>query len=522
VSLTQLQPGDPTEIGTYALVGRLGAGGMGVVYLARAGDGGLVALKQLRPELSDDPGFRVRFGREASALLRVQGPFTARVLAVEFDASPPYLVMEYVGGRSLAEHVEIHGPIAEPALNGVAVALAEALAAMHHAGVVHRDLKPSNVIMADQGPKVIDFGIAQIAEATALTRTGTTVGTPGFLAPEQISGSVGPAADIFSWAVTIGYAATGRAPFGTGPADAVLYRVLHDEPDLSGTPVGTEAVLRSALSKNPDTRPTADELLHLLDANATTVLSGRPTTRTLPTQKWHVPRLQDHRRSRRRWVIAAIATLGILTTAALFFLGLHSQNNPSQPTAARSFNVSQSPSSMSAAPQVTTPAPTSEPADLTQIPANSGSANLSMPNTIGDLTWASDQSTANTLRDQLSSSGISNPYAIAYQDQYESSRKVVLWGGTGSDFAGDDQVRRDAFFRSGNAEFTGETVSNRAPVPTGAAGGSAECETVTGSSSLAFCVWVGNNALLGLIFQGYSRSDSDALAPTVLSAVVSY
>jgi hypothetical protein len=158
----------------------------------------------------------------------------------------------------------------------------------------------------------------------------------------------------------------------------------------------------------------------------------------------------------------------------------------------------------------------------TTPPANSGPASLSMPTTIGTLTKASDQSTADTLRTQLSSSGISNPYAIAYQDKSQSSRRVVVWGGTGSDFAGDDQVRRDAFFRSGNAEFTGETVSNRAPVPTGAARGSAECETVTGNSSLAFCVWVGNDALLGLIFQGYSRSDSDALAATVLSAVVSY
>jgi hypothetical protein len=158
----------------------------------------------------------------------------------------------------------------------------------------------------------------------------------------------------------------------------------------------------------------------------------------------------------------------------------------------------------------------------TTPPASDGPASFSTPATIGTLAKASDQSTADTLRDQLSSSGIGNPYAIAYQDQSQSARKVVLWGGTGSDFGGDDQPRIDAFFKSGNAEFTGETVSNRSPVATGDAKGTAECETVTGSSSLAFCVWVGNDALLGLIFQGYSRAQSDALAATVLSAVVSY
>jgi hypothetical protein len=158
----------------------------------------------------------------------------------------------------------------------------------------------------------------------------------------------------------------------------------------------------------------------------------------------------------------------------------------------------------------------------TTAPPTAGPASFSMPATIGTLGKASDQSTADTLRNQLSSSGIDNPYAIAYQDTNQSDRKVVLWGGTGSDFGGDDQARIDAFFKSGNAEFTGETVTNRAPVGTGAANGTAECETVTGSQSLAFCVWVGNDALLGLIFGGYSRAESDALVATVLSAVVSY
>lgn len=192
MSLSGLRAGDPQRIGELTLVGRLGAGGMGVVYLAQGPDGRLVAVKRLREELASDGGFRARFRREAATLLRVQGACTARVLAVEAEAGTPYVVMEYVQGPTLSEYVGEHGPLQGDMARLFAVGLAEALVAVHRAGIVHRDLKPGNVLLAEQGPKVIDFGIAQAADATALTRTGVAVGTVGYMAPEQLRGQAGP------------------------------------------------------------------------------------------------------------------------------------------------------------------------------------------------------------------------------------------------------------------------------------------------------------------------------------------
>ncbi|MFF4294100.1 serine/threonine protein kinase [Streptomyces vinaceus] len=261
MGLSGLRADDPKRVGELALVGRLGAGGMGVVYLAQGSDGRLVALKRLREELASDPEFRARFRREAATLLRVQGTCTARVLAVEAEASTPFLVMEYVQGPTLAEHMGEHGPLGGEMARVFAVGLAEALVAFHRAGVVHRDLKPGNVLLSDHGPKVIDFGIAQAADATALTRAGVTVGTVGYMAPEQVRGQAGPPADVFAWALTVAYAATGRHPFGTGPTDAVLYRVLHEEPDLDGVPPRLKALLSAALDRSPERRPAAGQLL---------------------------------------------------------------------------------------------------------------------------------------------------------------------------------------------------------------------------------------------------------------------
>ena len=222
----------------YRLVARLGAGGMGVVYLAETRTGHPVAVKVLRPELADNPEFRVRFGREVTMLTRVQGVCTVRVIEADTKSPRPFLVTEYADGPSLSEYVGARGPLDPQMLYGLATGLAEALTAIHAAGIVHRDLKPSNVLLTPGGPKVIDFGIAQALDTTSLTKTGITVGSAGFMAPEQITGKAGTAADVFTWAVTVAYAASGQSPFGTGTSDVMLYRIMHGTPDISAVPPG--------------------------------------------------------------------------------------------------------------------------------------------------------------------------------------------------------------------------------------------------------------------------------------------
>jgi eukaryotic-like serine/threonine-protein kinase len=263
-----LKEGDPSRVGRYRLTARLGAGGMGVVYLGGAKDGVQVAIKMLRPELADDEAFRVRFGREAAALEKIHGICTVRVIEADSESPRPFLVTEYAEGPSLAEWVSSHGPFRAEMLYGLATGLAEALVAIHAAGIVHRDLKPSNVLLTATGPKVIDFGIAQALDATALTGTGMTVGSPGFMAPEQILGQAGQPADVFAWGVTIAYAATGQSPFGTGPADAIAYRILHERPGLTGIPLEVRPLVEAALAKKPEQRPSAPDLLGRLAAGA--------------------------------------------------------------------------------------------------------------------------------------------------------------------------------------------------------------------------------------------------------------
>src|SRR5580693_6842681 len=259
-----LRAGDPGRIGHYRLTARLGAGGMGVVYLGIGWDGTQVAVKVLRPELTDDPEFRRRFRREVSALMRVRGVCTVRVIEADTESAQPFMVTEYAEGPSLAEYIDQHGTLDPDMLYGLATGLAEALTAIHAAGIVHRDLKPSNVILTDSGPMVIDFGIAQTLDATSVTKTGMMVGSPGFMAPEQYTGRPGPAADVFVWGVTVGYAASGESPFGTGPTGAIMYRVLYAEPDISAVPDSLRPLVEAALVKDPQERPAAHELLDRL------------------------------------------------------------------------------------------------------------------------------------------------------------------------------------------------------------------------------------------------------------------
>lgn len=285
---TPLQDTDPPQVGAYRLLARLGAGGMGVVYLALGQDGRPVAVKVLRPEMADDIEFRTRFSREVTALTRVRGMCTVRVIDADTTSARPFLVTEYAEGPSLAEHVDARGPMGQQMLYGLATGLAEALTAIHAAGIVHRDLKPSNVLLTPGGPKVIDFGIAQVLEATAVTRAGMTVGSAGYMAPEQIMGRAGTAADIFSWAVTIAYAASGQSPFGTGTSEVILYRILHSDPDIAAVPPPLHAQVAAALDKDPHTRPTAAELLSQLTRTAAVPSAGSANpTQTILAQTWH-------------------------------------------------------------------------------------------------------------------------------------------------------------------------------------------------------------------------------------------
>jgi serine/threonine protein kinase len=266
---------------------------MGVVYLGVDPNGEQVAVKVLRPELADNPEFRVRFGREVTMLTRVQGVCTVRVIAADTEAPKPFLVTEYADGPSLSEYIDAHGPLEAGMLYGLATGLAEALAAIHAAGIVHRDLKPSNVLLTSGGPKVIDFGIAQALDATSLTRTGITVGSAGFIAPEQVMGKAGTAADIFTWAVTVAYAASGQPPFGTGTSDVILYRIVHAVPDITAVPPALRPLVEAALAKEPGDRPTAPQLLSQLTQSTaarssaeSSVGYGNPT-QTILAQTWH-------------------------------------------------------------------------------------------------------------------------------------------------------------------------------------------------------------------------------------------
>jgi serine/threonine protein kinase len=229
---------------------------MGQVYLGRSPGARLVAVKVIHGELLLDPDFRARFTREVAAARRVSGMFTAQVLDADTDADMPWLATSFVRGPSLADAVARYGPLPAGAVLDLAAGLAEGLAAIHAAEVVHRDLKPTNVLLAEDGPVVIDFGIARAAESGSLTRTGLVVGSPGFMAPEQAEGrEATPATDVFSLGAVLVFAGTARSPFGSGPAASLLYRVVHGEPDLDGLPPEVTALAARCLAKDPAEGP---------------------------------------------------------------------------------------------------------------------------------------------------------------------------------------------------------------------------------------------------------------------------
>lgn len=280
---------DPTHVGRYRLLARLGAGGMGVVYQGEAPDQSLVAVKVIHQQLAADPQFRARFEREVAVCRRVNGLCTARVLHADISADLPFMVTEFIDGPDLNVHLERHGSLPAPQVRALAGGLAEALLAIHGAGLVHRDLKPTNVLLAASGPKVIDFGIAAVADGTRYTSTGLVMGTPGWMAPEQVLGArLEPAMDVFAWGLITAFAGTGRNPFGTGPALAVMYRTLHHEPDLAGLSPQMSELVRAALSEQPAARPTPAQLLAALTGERGTP-ALRAVTRVLD-RDWTSPR----------------------------------------------------------------------------------------------------------------------------------------------------------------------------------------------------------------------------------------
>jgi eukaryotic-like serine/threonine-protein kinase len=262
-----LLPSDPGSVGPYRLIRRLGTGGMGQVYLASSPGGRLVAVKVIRPELAADPGFRSRFEREVRAARSVSGMFTAPVVDADAGGQPPWLATAYVPGPSLADAVAEHGPLPPDVVFTVAAGLAEALVAIHAAGLVHRDLKPSNVLLAGDRPRVIDFGISRAADASVLTQTGVIMGSPGYFSPEQAEGRpVGSSGDMFSLGAVLAFAASGEGPFGTGPVVALAFRVVNAAPNLSGVPEQLRPMIERCLAKDPAARPTPGELLASLAA----------------------------------------------------------------------------------------------------------------------------------------------------------------------------------------------------------------------------------------------------------------
>jgi len=287
-----LAAGDPAAIGGFRLNARLGFGGMGRVYLGFSPAGRAVAVKVVRPELAMDAGFRHRFHTEVEAARRVSGAYTAPVIAAGPDDDPPWLATVFVPGPSLDDVVSAHGGLPAVAAWKLAAGLVEAVQAVHSCGVVHRDLKPGNVLLAEDGPRVIDFGIARALDGTSVTATRTVFGTVPFMSPEQAEGlDIGPASDVFALGSVIVYAATGSPPFGDGNPASVLYRIVHGRPSLAGVPSGLLEIVSACLVKEPAARPSLPALTEM-------IRSGSPGADLSATSFWPEPllaRIQTHK-----------------------------------------------------------------------------------------------------------------------------------------------------------------------------------------------------------------------------------
>ncbi|MER8012293.1 serine/threonine-protein kinase [Streptomyces sp. NPDC094149] len=331
-----LREGDPGALGEYRIVDRLGAGGMGVVYRARSRSGREVAVKVVHAQYAADPVFRARFRHEIAAVRKVSGAFTAPVVDADPEAELPWMATQYVPGHSLADHLRAHGPMAGAELRNLVLGLVEALRDIHRTGVVHRDLKPANVLMAEDGPRVIDFGISRAAENQTLTETGHMMGTPPFMSPEQLSDarSVGPASDVFSLGSLVVFAATGRGPFDTDSPYLTAYRVMSEEPALDDVSPPLREVVSRCLVKEPGDRPGLDELSHAFTTALPEVAPGEmptvphrrpdpqptlpPETGSAPPVEAQVaPRSRSAGNRRLRVPVAVAGVLAVVLTAYL-------------------------------------------------------------------------------------------------------------------------------------------------------------------------------------------------------------
>ncbi|MGX1887606.1 protein kinase domain-containing protein [Streptomyces sp. NPDC055287] len=348
-----LQSDDPRELGTYRLLARLGAGGMGRVYLARSPGGRTVAVKVVRQDLATDRAFRQRFRHEVDIARAVSGRYTAPVVDAAPDAPLPWLATAYVLGPDLTDVVASHGALPEQTVRALGAGLAAALQEIHAAGLIHRDLKPSNVLLAADGPRVIDFGIARAVDGSRMTQTGVVVGSPGYMPPEQALGKdVGTAGDVFSLGAVLAFAATGRSAFGDLAPAAMLYQVVHEEPDLAGVPPLLTGLIRACLAKDPAGRPSPAEILQSLAPDGTgEVLADWLPSAVSSTIATHASRILD------------LDTPAHGTTPATYgppptVLDASSQNQPAQqPTSAQAPASPQPATSAQAPTSAGSPAP---------------------------------------------------------------------------------------------------------------------------------------------------------------------
>jgi eukaryotic-like serine/threonine-protein kinase len=416
----ELQPDDPGRIGSYRLRGILGSGGMGRVFLGASADGQLVAVKVIRADLAADPEFRARFRREVTVARKVSSRFTAPLIDADTDGPVPWLATAYVPGPSLADAVTEHGPLPARSVLELAAGLAEGLSAIHAVGVVHRDLKPSNVLLAQDGPRVIDFGISVAAETSPLTRTGLMIGSPGYMSPEQVEGrEIGSPTDIFSLGAVLAFAATGEGPFGSGSAATLAYRAVYRQVNLDRAPAEVRGLIQRCLAKDPGQRPTARDLMFAAGAAAVpaterwlpepvtrtfielpdagnssgTVTSARPSPVSQPAPSR--PGRHKGRRQRRRLarplaitstvvgILAASAAGGVVVAACTSqTIGVHSvtppvtstsTTPPATPTATVTPSTS-APATPTATVAPSTSAPTTAPATPTAAPTVTATA----------------------------------------------------------------------------------------------------------------------------------------------------